>query len=54
MLVVASADGLLSPLNSRATTLHVSLYADDVAVFVKPTKEEVLVVAKILEIFGYA
>lgn len=54
MLVVASADGLLSPLNSRATTLHVSLYADDAAVFVKPTKEEVLVVAKILEIFGYA
>jgi hypothetical protein len=54
MLDVAASDGLLSPIHSLAATLRVSFYADDAAIFLKPIKEEVLVVAKTLQIFGPA
>lgn len=36
---IATSEGLLSPLHTRAAGLRVSLYADDAAVFVKPSKE---------------
>lgn len=54
MLAIAADDGLLSPLSSRGSTLRVSLYADDAAIFVKPIRSEIQVVANILEIFGHA
>jgi mannosylglycoprotein endo-beta-mannosidase len=54
MLSVAAEDGMLSPLASNAAALRISMYADDAAVFINPVKEEVEVVAKILEIFGHA
>jgi hypothetical protein len=47
-------DGLLTPINNRAATLRCSLYADDAALFVNPVKEEVKVVADLLNIFGKA
>jgi hypothetical protein len=53
LLSVAASDGLLSPLGSAAAKLRVSLYADDVAVFIRPVKEEVQVVVDILDIFGH-
>jgi mannosylglycoprotein endo-beta-mannosidase len=54
MFAVAAEDGLLTPLPSSTVNLRVSMYADDVAVFVNPVKEEIAAVAKILEIFGIA
>jgi mannosylglycoprotein endo-beta-mannosidase len=54
MMAIAATDGLLSPLSSRGPSLRVSLYADDAAVFVKPIKTEIQVVANILQIFGHA
>lgn len=51
---IAATEGLLSPLHNRVPGLRISLYADDAAVFVKPIKEEVNVVAQILDIFGQA
>jgi hypothetical protein len=54
MLDIAASDGLLSPLMNRHVALRASPYADDVAVFIKPVKEDVHAVAQILEIFGRA
>jgi mannosylglycoprotein endo-beta-mannosidase len=54
MLAVAASDGLLSPLSSRGSSIHVSLYADDAVVFVKPIITEIQVIANILDIFGHA
>jgi hypothetical protein len=54
MFQVAASDGLLSPVHLRAATLRMSLYADDAAIFLNPVKEEVQVVADILDLFGSA
>lgn len=54
LLLAAEADGLLSPLGQQGVFLRVSLYADDVVVFLKCVREEVQVVSDILEIFGHA
>jgi hypothetical protein len=43
---------MLSPINNRTTRLRCSLYADDAALFVNPAKEEIKVVADLLDIFG--
>ena len=51
---IAAAEGYLSPLGGRVTKLRASLYADDAAVFLNPVKEEVQVVADILQMFGEA
>jgi hypothetical protein len=52
LIHLATTQGLLSPLNNRASTLRASLYADDAAVFVNPTKGDISIVAEILELFG--
>jgi hypothetical protein len=54
LLQSASSSGLLSSINSRSASLRASLYADDVVVFLKPIKEDVQVVAYILDVFGHA
>lgn len=51
---VASDVGSLSPIGNRVAKLRTSLYADDAALVLKPTKDDVLVAAHILEIFGHA
>jgi hypothetical protein len=49
------AQKLAFPLiGNRAAKLRVSLHADDAAVFLKPVREEVYVVAQVLELFGKA
>jgi hypothetical protein len=53
LLHIAAASGDLTPINSRAATLRASLYADDAAVFLKPVREDVAVVARILQTFGH-
>jgi hypothetical protein len=48
----AIESGMLTPLAPRAGKLQVSMYADDVALFVKPLRHEVAVVKEILHGFG--
>jgi hypothetical protein len=54
LLELATTGGLLSPINNRTISLRVSLYADDVAVFINPIKEDILTVAAVLDLFGQA
>jgi hypothetical protein len=41
MFQLASDNGVLSQIHNRVSTLRASLYADDAAVFIKPTMENV-------------
>lgn len=50
---LATSQGLLSPINHRAATRGVSLYADDAAVFVNPVKAEITIVSELLSLFGH-
>jgi hypothetical protein len=49
LLSLAEGHGLLSPIINRTTTLRTSLYA-----FVNPTKEDILTVVVVLDLFGKA
>jgi hypothetical protein len=51
---IVSPAGVLSPIGNRIASLRVSLYADEATLFLKSVKEDVIVVAHILEIFGLA
>lgn len=44
--------GFCQKINHRAATLRASLYADDVAIFLDPVKEEIKMVADLLAILG--
>jgi hypothetical protein len=48
----ATEDGMMSPLRDRMARLRLSLYADDAAVFVNPTKANVDMIMQIMERFG--
>ena len=52
MLQRATDQGLLSPINNRRAKLRISLFADDAAIFLNPTTEEVQAVRNILCSFG--
>jgi mannosylglycoprotein endo-beta-mannosidase len=54
LLDLATRDGLMSPINNRIARLRASLYADDAAIFVNPIKQDIQVLADILELFGKA
>jgi len=54
MLKKAIDEGLLTPICNRHAKLRISLFADDAAIFVNPTTEEVQVVDNILKAFGSA
>jgi hypothetical protein len=49
---IATADGFLSPIENRAARVRMSLYADDVAIFLNPDKDEIRKRKEILETFG--
>lgn len=51
---IATTKGLLSPINNRAARMRCNLYADDAALFVNPVRQELRMVAEILELFGKA
>jgi mannosylglycoprotein endo-beta-mannosidase len=54
-IIAKAADlNLLSKLGSKATRFRSSLYADDTAVFIKPTLKDMLNMAQILRNFGEA
>jgi hypothetical protein len=46
--------GLLQPLTRGNIGQRISLYADDVALFIRPIEQELDLTIKILEIFGEA
>jgi len=54
LFVKAGAEGLLQPLSPRISGQRLSLYADDVALFIRPSVEELQVTREILNIFGSA
>jgi hypothetical protein len=54
LFVKAGADGLLQPLSQRVSGQRLSLYADDVVLFIKPVAEELHVTKEILNAFGLA
>jgi hypothetical protein len=54
LFVKAGFEGLLQPLSSRVAGQRLSLYADDVALFIKPLEEELQITKDILKVFGDA
>ena len=54
MFGVALERGLLSPLASRCLTERVSMFADDVMIFLKPEVEDLTTCATLLRLFGEA
>jgi hypothetical protein len=46
--------GLLAPIGNCTTTQRISIYADDVVMFVKPEVQDLVTVRNILEVFGEA
>lgn len=54
MVKKASEEGLLQPLATRALQQRISLYADDVAIFLHPAAEDIGVTLDILQLFGEA
>lgn len=51
-LHLATEAGLLSPVARNRVRLRTSLYADDAVIFVKPVKEEISCLARLLDLFG--
>jgi hypothetical protein len=54
MVSRASAEGLLQPLSRRPIQHRISLYADDVALFLQPAAEDIALTLEILNLFGEA
>jgi hypothetical protein len=50
----ATAEGLLSPIGNCTATQRLSIFADDVVLFVAPTVQDLIAVKQILSIFGEA
>ena len=50
----ASNEGLLQPLSTRSTHNHVSLYANDVVLFLHPVATDLHLVDDVLQLFGTA
>jgi hypothetical protein len=54
MITKASSEGLLLPLSSRALQHRISIYADDVALFLRPESGDISITMDILNLFGEA
>ena len=50
----ASNEGLLQPLSTRSIHNHVSLYANDVVLFLHPVATDLHLVDDVLQLFGTA
>jgi hypothetical protein len=46
--------GILSPIGNCSATQRVSIYADDVVIFIKPTVQDLVAVRELLACFGTA
>jgi hypothetical protein len=54
LIVKAAESGLLQPLSSRSIQHQISLYADDVVLFVRPIASDLNFVSQNLDLFGDA
>lgn len=54
LLINAVQEGALSKIKGRVPAYRTSMYADDVAIFLNPVKQEVLTLRSILRAFGDA
>ena len=54
MVKKASEEGLLQPLSRRALQHRISLYADDVVIFLQPSASDIRITLDILQLFGEA
>jgi hypothetical protein len=54
MVSRAATEGLLQPLSCRPIQHRISLYADDVALFLQPAAEDINLTLEILNLFGEA
>lgn len=54
MVTMAARDGLLQPLSNCPIQHRMSLYADDVALFLRPAENDINLTLAILQIFGEA
>jgi hypothetical protein len=54
MVSLAARDGLLQSLSSRALQHIISLYADDVVLFLQPEINDIEIITDILDLFGDA
>jgi hypothetical protein len=54
LFVKAGEEGLLQPLSHRAAAQQLSIYADDVALFIRPVSDDLQITRHILDIFGKA
>jgi hypothetical protein len=54
MIAKAANEGLLLPLSTRALQHRISIYADDVALFLRPEARDISIIMDILNLFGEA
>ena len=54
MFIKASEGGLLQPLSRRPIQHRISLYADDVAIFLQPIAADINLSLQLLQLFGEA
>lgn len=54
MVTRASEAGLLQPLSRRPIQHRISLYADDVALFLRPVASDISLTLRLLQLFGDA
>jgi mannosylglycoprotein endo-beta-mannosidase len=54
MITKAANEGLLLPLSARALQHRISIYADDVALFLRPETCDISIITDILNLFGEA
>lgn len=52
MFEIAATHGLLSPLAQRGTSQRVSMFVDDVTIFIKPHLTDLQTYASLLKLFG--
>jgi hypothetical protein len=52
MLDLATEHGIISSLPHSATRWRISMYADDAAIFINPSKDDLETLKEILKIFG--
>lgn len=54
LLQLATQEGVLQPIQNETAKLRISMYADDAALFLNPTQQEVMAIKDILTVFGEA
>lgn len=54
LILRADTDGLLTPIGHSAITFRASFYADDMVIFIKPLRQDMLLLLAILDVFEKA